>query len=810
MPQIELTSRCASDVLLPTGDLEINDQFAPGVPNYKEFLYGTVQLSGESQGFDGNGPYLRFQGGGGPVAVQMNNPSGSSGDPTSPVTGLRPNNVLYGNMSRRRSVLSQCSARRPPSTPAPPVTRNRSPTCRRRRATPARSAHRPHRHESRPPRAREGSRGDLRPDRGRDLQHDRDPRRPADDLPSWVPLFGGDRFELKAEFSSAQAVTPGQGQSVDIAGIRVGEVTGVELENGDALVTMEVDNKYAPLIHDDATLLLRPKTGLNDMVIQLDLGTGPGTVEEGATIPLASTQPNVIPDEFLATLDADTRSFLKLLLAGGAEGLGGKHGLALSAVLRRFEPTARDLARINGALAQRRESIARSIHNFRLVADELASKDQTVADFVDSSNAVLASFADQEASLARRLQRAARDPEADARDPDQHQSVRQGRRAGAAQAAALCQGAGAGAAADPPLPAPDGCSDPRSDPAVHPPDPHAGLPPAAARHSARQYHAAAESRLPVAQSPPQRSAYNPPGAQEGYLFWLPWLNHNTNMLFRAQDAHGPLRMGTVMITCGTTTLAEGLIEGRPFLKTLFQINQGRRHGAGLLMRHQRITTAQLAAAIGFAFSCFGLLLFLWTAFGGPIPFKPEGYRIKVPVDEGTQLAQESDVRISNVSVGKVKDIVLGDEGDQNGLAVATIEIDAPYSPLPSDTRATLRQKTLLGETYMELTPGNPDSGEIPEGGSLPRAQTSNGVQLDEIFRTFDPRTRAAFQQWMQGAAIALNGRGQTSMPRSATSMPSPRTGPGCCACSIPRAARSQGSFATRASSSTRSPSARDS
>jgi phospholipid/cholesterol/gamma-HCH transport system substrate-binding protein len=177
------------------------------------------------------------------------------------------------------------------------------------------------------------------------------------------------------------------------------------------------------------------------------------------------------------------------------------------------------------------------------------------------------------------------------------------------------------------------------------------------------------------------------------------------------------------------------------------------------MRHQRITVGQLAAAIGFAFSCFGLLLFLWTAFGGPIPFKPEGYRIKVPVDEGTQLAQESDVRISNVSVGKVKDIELGDEGDQDGLAVTTIEVDAAYAPLPADTRATLRQKTLLGETYMELTPGNPDSGDIAEGGSLPAAQTSNGVQLDEIFRTFDPRTRAAFQQWMQGAAIALNGRG---------------------------------------------------
>ncbi len=64
-------------------------------------------------------------------------------------------------------------------------------------------------------------------------------------LPSWVPLLGEERFELKAEFTSAQAVTPGQGQAVDIAGIQVGDITGVELEDGHAVVTMEVDNEYA-------------------------------------------------------------------------------------------------------------------------------------------------------------------------------------------------------------------------------------------------------------------------------------------------------------------------------------------------------------------------------------------------------------------------------------------------------------------------------------------------------------------------------------------------------------------------------------
>ena len=107
-------------------------------------------------------------------------------------------------------------------------------------------------------------------------------------LPSWVPLIGTDRFALEADFTTAQAVTPGQGQSVDVAGIKVGEVTSVKLEGGHAVVGMEVDNKYASLIHEDSSLLLRPKTGLNDMVIEVDPGTQSSPqVDEGSTIPLA-------------------------------------------------------------------------------------------------------------------------------------------------------------------------------------------------------------------------------------------------------------------------------------------------------------------------------------------------------------------------------------------------------------------------------------------------------------------------------------------------------------------------------------------
>jgi phospholipid/cholesterol/gamma-HCH transport system substrate-binding protein len=166
------------------------------------------------------------------------------------------------------------------------------------------------------------------------------------------------------------------------------------------------------------------------------------------------------------------------------------------------------------------------------------------------------------------------------------------------------------------------------------------------------------------------------------------------------------------------------------------------------------TVGQVVVAIGFALSCFGLLLMLWLAFGGPVPLKSEGYRVTVPVREATQLAAEADVRISGVSVGKVKAIELGEGND----ALATVQIDARYAPIPSDTRATLRQKTLLGETYMELTPGSDEATPVPEGGELAAAQVADSVQLDEIFRTFDEPTREAFRVWMQDGATAVRGR----------------------------------------------------
>jgi phospholipid/cholesterol/gamma-HCH transport system substrate-binding protein len=175
------------------------------------------------------------------------------------------------------------------------------------------------------------------------------------------------------------------------------------------------------------------------------------------------------------------------------------------------------------------------------------------------------------------------------------------------------------------------------------------------------------------------------------------------------------------------------------------------------MQKGGMSAGRVVIMAAFALSCFGLLLFLWLAFGGAIPLKPKGYRVQTSLAETTQLAKEADVRISGVPVGKVKTI----EADKRtGRSDVVMEIESRYAPVRSDARAILRQKTLLGETYVELTPGSARGKPVPEGGVLRTAQVSPTVELDEIYRSFDPKTRRAFQVWMQSQAQAIDGHGR--------------------------------------------------
>ena len=174
------------------------------------------------------------------------------------------------------------------------------------------------------------------------------------------------------------------------------------------------------------------------------------------------------------------------------------------------------------------------------------------------------------------------------------------------------------------------------------------------------------------------------------------------------------------------------------------------------MNNRGMSPGRILTVSLFALSCFGLLLFLWLAFGGPVPLQPKGYRFQVAFRDAATLADQADVRVAGVTVGTVVDKERDPRGNRT---LTTIEVDEEFAPVRRDARALLRQKTLLGETYVELTLGSRRAGALPEDARLPDGQVADVVEFDELLRTFDRPTRVAFQQWQQSAARAFAGRG---------------------------------------------------
>ncbi|MDX6587326.1 MAG: phospholipid/cholesterol/gamma-HCH transport system substrate-binding protein [Solirubrobacterales bacterium] len=388
--------------------------------------------------------------------------------------------------------------------------------------------------------------------------------------PSWIPFLGEETFELKADLETAQAITPGQGQTVNVAGIKVGDITEVELEDGHAVVTMLMEDRYEGLIKDDATVLVRPRTGLQDMTLEVDPGSpDAAAMEEGDMVPLASTQRNVPPDEFLAALDGDTRDYLKLLVQGGSEGLA-ENGEEASAVFRRFAPLSRYLAKLNGALSKRADAIKRSITSFKQVSEALGGSDTRLAEFVSASNDVLSAFARQEASLRATFQEL----------PSALTATREAVISGDAFAQEL------GPAATALLPSAKALK-----PALQETYPffrdteepiREQITPFA-RNTQDTFEELRKTTTKLSDATPtvvgglselnrvfNSLGYNPPGAEEGYLFWANWLGHNAQQTSNIQDANGALIRAIAFNSCQTASLALGTAGSFPSLKTLIE------------------------------------------------------------------------------------------------------------------------------------------------------------------------------------------------------------------------------------------------
>lgn len=391
-------------------------------------------------------------------------------------------------------------------------------------------------------------------------------------LPHWVPVIGSDFVDYQAEMPTAQAFTPGQGQTVLVAGVPIGEIGDVQLKGGRARITMKIRRKYTP-IYKDATILSRPKTGLNDMVLELDPGNksaGELPDDGSAVVPVANTLANVNPDEFLAGLDTDTRAYLQLLLAGAGQGLDG-NAANLAAWLKRFDPLSKDLQKIGRELDQRSANTARSIHNFQLLARELAKRDTQLAGFVDSSDKVFKVFAARQADLAQTVALA----------PKTLDSLNRAVTSTNTLTAQL------GPTLDKLEPATTGLA-----PALRGFQQFARGTTAPIRDQIRPFtrqartpvkslgKAAAELKVTLPQLDTSLTvlnqlfnglAYKPSGSQQGFLFWLAWANHSTASMFGSQDANGPTRRGIVFNGCTGLQGFENIGKTNPVLGTIAEL-----------------------------------------------------------------------------------------------------------------------------------------------------------------------------------------------------------------------------------------------
>ncbi|MEX2106950.1 MAG: MlaD family protein [Solirubrobacterales bacterium] len=390
-------------------------------------------------------------------------------------------------------------------------------------------------------------------------------------LPSWLPLVGEEFDHISAEFSTAQAVTPGQGQAVDIAGIQIGKVTSVDLEDGHAVVGMDIEPQYMKLIHPNASLLLRPKTNLNDMIVEIDPGSGKRQIESGAHFTLEQTEPNTNLDAFLATLDGDTRQYIQLLVAGGAQGIGGR-GKQFGNALRRFEPFVHYTAKLNRAVAQRHVALARVIHNFGLLTTELGRRDAEIKRFVTSSNAALGNFANQQQALQEAL----------VEFPSTLRAANAGLassdRFSKAAYPALTKLIPQAQALTPAFKATERLFSQTTTPIrdqirpftreIRPVLSHANEASGPFAKTVRNFGNA----LGGFNSFLNELSYKPKGSRQSFLFYLPWLNHDFNTTFNLQDAGGPVLRGLLLITCTGSSLGYGSIAPiKPYLKTLLEV-----------------------------------------------------------------------------------------------------------------------------------------------------------------------------------------------------------------------------------------------
>lgn len=358
-------------------------------------------------------------------------------------------------------------------------------------------------------------------------------------------------YSVKVEFENVGAVAPGLGAAVNVAGVKVGQIGGRELAGGRGVLDLRIDPGKLPHLYKGATAALIPNTPLKDM--QVDLSPGDphaAPLPAGVTIGLAQTTSPIDSDEMLRALDADTRDYLRLLIADLGAGADGR-GTDLRRLLRSLGPTTAQVRRIAALLASRRTTLPRLVHNLSTLAQAAGSEDRAIAWVVGAGNATLGALASQDGALRSAV----------AQLPGTLSTARSTLGVAAPFARSLRRTLTDLEPSVPRLRAT----------LLAAPDAVRGLLPLPVASLKRFTDAVrplgndvrgASAALGPALAPLRRAfatiskttnilGYNPGGGPAGYLFWFAWFAHNANSMISTGDAHGSVWRGMALVSCAS-------------------------------------------------------------------------------------------------------------------------------------------------------------------------------------------------------------------------------------------------------------------
>jgi phospholipid/cholesterol/gamma-HCH transport system substrate-binding protein len=322
---------------------------------------------------------------------------------------------------------------------------------------------------------------------------------------------------------------------------------------------MTIDRNVLPAVYENGTAMIRPRTGLQDMTIDLNPGSAPAPKLGGdVVLPLSHTEPEVNIDEVFSLLDTDTRSWLQTLLSAGGDALKNR-GAALRTVLKASAPTLAETREVSAAVAARRHELKRAIGNLRLLTDAIAQQQQSLGQFVDAGAATFSTLGSQDRAIEASL----RDLPPTLQQADSTLGALRPFALAAAPAFRSLRPATRR------LPSTLHALDPlfvQGTPSLN----------ALARVSvsSRPLVSALPSTLGnlSAATPSLTTAfgvlrfvanellYVPKLPQHSFLFWLSWFAHNSNSFLGNQDANGAFWRGEVIASCDTLLSAQPTLE----------------------------------------------------------------------------------------------------------------------------------------------------------------------------------------------------------------------------------------------------------